>query len=310
MAKQSFIWTALPNGFTQDGKSVRVSALLSPRLEPQGDTKELSSFFPDWEDWPSTLANATFEIRYGGANVSIPANVTSGPNHVDTTLGAPDSQAWKALFKPDLFVRGFEFKDMSGNLILSYDTTWMASTVQYLYTKLAQNASDSLPVVSDFADDPDWIKLVSTVAQLDRHFSDRNTGLRDVRRHFEWFYQDRLTSTDDKMGETLARFQLFHTPPGKPEPLKHARTDDDRIEAQWMQFAKDPMPGGEEVANKLDFHQIVAAMISYPTVLRKLGLVVDFVIDAAVFAKSQDDLLSVSAKFVPGALKVPKTDDA
>ena len=308
MAKQSFVWTALPNGLSNDAKSVRVSVLLSPRLEPQGDPQALSSFFPEWQDWPATLAKATFEVMYGGATVSIPAGVTSGPNRVDTSLGAADSQAWKALFKKDLFVKGFEFKDLSGNLILSYDASWLSSAIQNLYAKMAKNAQDKLPVVSDFADDPDWIHLVSIVAQLDRHFMDRKTGLRDVSGHFARFYEDRLTH-EDKLAETLARFQLFHTPPAKPEPATHVRTDDPRIKAQWMQFEKTKMPKPEDLTKKLDFHQIVAAMNSYPTVLRRLGLVVDLVVDASLLPKSPDDLLSVSVKFAPGALSVPKSPD-
>ena len=55
MAKQSLIWTALPNGYSDDGASLRVSVLLSPRLDAEADAEVLKSFFPDWEDWPKTL---------------------------------------------------------------------------------------------------------------------------------------------------------------------------------------------------------------------------------------------------------------
>ena len=34
MAKQTTLWTALPNGYSDDGRSLRVSLLVSPRLEP------------------------------------------------------------------------------------------------------------------------------------------------------------------------------------------------------------------------------------------------------------------------------------
>src|SRR5262249_20207753 len=73
MARQSFIWTALPNGYTPDRAALRLSVMLSPRLDPQvppGQTKKLSTFFPDWEDWPQTLAAARFDIRYGGQTIS------------------------------------------------------------------------------------------------------------------------------------------------------------------------------------------------------------------------------------------------
>ena len=64
MAQQSFMWTALPNGYTPDGKSLRLSVLLSPRLDPahpdptSPSLPRLDSFYPDWEDWPSTIKKA------------------------------------------------------------------------------------------------------------------------------------------------------------------------------------------------------------------------------------------------------------
>ena len=36
MAKQTLVWTCLPNGLTEDGRGLRVSVLLSPRLDAQG----------------------------------------------------------------------------------------------------------------------------------------------------------------------------------------------------------------------------------------------------------------------------------
>ena len=102
MARQSLMWTALPNGYSTDGTSLRVSVLLSPRLEPQAQPNALSSFFPDWEDWPETLRTATFTIAMSsGGSVSIPLTQTTGPNRVDIShYGAPESAVWKALF-PD-----------------------------------------------------------------------------------------------------------------------------------------------------------------------------------------------------------------
>ena len=62
MPRQSLTWTALPNGYTADQTGIRLSVLLSPRLDIQDPTathKKLSVFFPDWEDWPKTLSNAS-----------------------------------------------------------------------------------------------------------------------------------------------------------------------------------------------------------------------------------------------------------
>ena len=56
MAKQTLNWTALPNGYDSDDRRLlRLSVLVSPRLEPDGGSSRLDQF-PDFVDWPATLA--------------------------------------------------------------------------------------------------------------------------------------------------------------------------------------------------------------------------------------------------------------
>ena len=71
MAKQTLMWTALPNGFTEDGLGLRVSLLLSPRLDPEAGEAMLKTFFPDFRDWPALLAreDTVFTVSYGGESV-------------------------------------------------------------------------------------------------------------------------------------------------------------------------------------------------------------------------------------------------
>src|SRR5262245_23677338 len=114
MARQSLMWTTLPNGLTPEGDGLRVSVMLSPRLDTLGDPPRLDSVFPDWRDWPATLAAATFTVHYNGGVATIPAAAMAGPSRVDPALGPPDSDVWNALFHAGTFVRPFEFKDLSG----------------------------------------------------------------------------------------------------------------------------------------------------------------------------------------------------
>ena len=307
MARQSLMWTTLPNGIAPDG-GLRVSVLLSPRLDPAGDPEELASFFPDWEDWPATLANATFRVDYGGATVAVPAAQTTGPDRVDTSLGAPDSDVWRALFFDDLIVRGFAFKDLADHHVLSYDATDVAGLIEGLYGKLARAADGHMPTVSAIVDDPDWRALVDAVGRLDELFSSEATGLRVPQRQFDLFRDTRL---DNVPMSTLARLQLFHTPPGRPEPrVRVPRTDDPRIEASWLEYAQADRPTKDQLASELDFHRVVAAMNAYPTLMRRLGLVVDLVLDRARFAPAPDAPLSTAVEFRAGALAVTRTPDA
>jgi hypothetical protein len=313
MAQQSFLWTALPNGFTPDGTGLRVSVLLSPRLEPQNLTPRLSSFFPDWKDWPTTLSKAKFTISYGGASVAIEATQTAGANRVDDSLGLPDSRCWQALFLDTLPVNSYQYKDLSNNGVLSYDTTAVASLVQGLYSNLARNADGNMPLVSDIADDSGWTAVVGAVRQIDRHFVNRETGLRDPRFQFAWFFDGGGqigTKGAARMAQVLGLFQLFHTPPATPKPVNHRRRDDPRISAGWLEYERAQLPDSKDIAKKFDFHQMISTMNSYPTLLRRLGLVVDFIVDSSAFRPSPDQLLSAAADFPPGALSVTSSRQA
>ena len=115
MAKQTLLWTALPNGYSPDGQSLRITALLSPRLDA-GAVGQLSSF-GDFLDWPATVRNSTFVVTFGGAPVSIAGNDTTSPSRVDATLGTPDSAAWTALLPGSTFVRGFAFESLAGRQV-------------------------------------------------------------------------------------------------------------------------------------------------------------------------------------------------
>ena len=117
MARQSFIWTALPNGYTADGSGLRLSVLLvAPARSARSDpATTLQTFFPDWEDWPKTLREARFDVTFNGVTVLLDADDTAGANRVDDRLGLADSAVWKALFNGDLLVKAFAYKDLSTN---------------------------------------------------------------------------------------------------------------------------------------------------------------------------------------------------
>ena len=79
MLKQSLIWTTLPNGVSDDGQSLRLSVLLSPRLtcDPADGTVWLHQY-PDFVNWPEFLSRSTFIVHFGGASVSVKANALHG----------------------------------------------------------------------------------------------------------------------------------------------------------------------------------------------------------------------------------------
>src|SRR4051812_33925667 len=313
MAKQSLMWTALPNGYTEDDRGLRVSLLLSPRLDPEGGKGVLKTFFPDFLDWPRVLARSdtVFTISYGAQSVKIAGDQLSGTSRIDEhyfgaafgpAFGWGDTTLWQELFSAATPVQKFEYQDLSDHQVLSYDTRAVHDVVRDLYRRLASTAGDAMPTIGKYLGDPGWKPLVEVARQLDDRprqrdthdrpqFVDQKTGLRDPRRMYAAFAKNRLTFNDALLSR-LARFELFHTPMMRPKPVVgRKRSDDPRIAANWLEYEKSALPKPEEFAKKIDFHQMVAAMNSYPVLLRKLGLVVDLIVDRDFFTFAADAAL-------------------
>ena len=287
-ARQSLVWTALPNGYTKDGASLRLSVLVSPRLDPKTDPQKLASF-TEWRDWPATLRQARFAVTCNGRTVTVAGD------KLDGRLALPDSSTWKALFTPDLFVRPYAFEDLSDRNVVSFDAGAVADVVKGLYVDLAGKAGDQLPLISELADrgHSPWAPLLFAVMNIDRG----GDGPPPV------------GSGGADLLATLQRFQTFHTPLAAPIERSEDRSDDKRIHTKWREYNSPPMPAPKDLTPSLDFHQIVSAMGSYPKLMRLMGLAVDMLIDASAFTPGADVALSVSVSFPAGVLATPKSAD-
>ena len=217
-----------------------------------------------------------------------------GADPLDDRIGVPDSAAWQALFGAALPVVAGEYVDHGAKTVVSYEAADLDALVADLYGSMAAAADGDLPTVTDVLGTAGWDGLVSDVGRIDerRHF-DPETGLRVTQRLFDEYREHRLQRLEGRAA-LLARAELFHTPPSRQDDVvARARDDDARIDATWRQHAKTALPTPDELAARLDFHRIVGAMSSYPTVLRRLGLVVDLVLPRDAFADSADAALSV-----------------
>jgi len=292
VASQTVLWTPLPNRYTADGGSLRLSLLASPRLVPDGAPGTLDAF-PDFLDWPASVSASTFTVTLGASGVTLSGEEISG------AVALPDSATWRALFPPATIVFPFAFRDLSSNAVVSYDAVAMDDLARSLYGGLARSAEGRLPAVSELLDDLGWGELVDAVAANDRSFANHDTGLRDPVRGFDLARQEQGMRGDVSAGlaVTLARFVTFHTPPSTPRTVERARTDDERITTRTLEYERTELPAATDFAERIDFHQIVSAANQYPTLLRRLGLVVDFVLDPATFSPAADALLAVSVEW-------------
>jgi hypothetical protein len=309
MATQSIIWTAMPNGRNQN-KELKISVLMSPRLDAEAASPQLSSF-ADFVDWPQTLTGCQFTLHFNGQSVNVRGDQIRGDARLDTSYGRADSALWGLMFPANTQVKGFVFKDMTAKKVLSYNVAKMALRQALLYRSLALKADDQLPQIASLLSDPAWSSLIDDVISVDRAFGSEAADQmgRDVGRQFtdfiEGFKQSGLKSTQ----QDWAQFQLFHTPLGAQSSQSYQGLSDkpEKSKTQWRTTKRYPLPTAAQLTTLYDFHQVVAAMNQYPSLLRRLGLVVDFIVAADGFSPSPDGLLRVEVTLPVSRSRKPVT---
>lgn len=311
MAKQTTLWTALPNGYTEDRRSLRISLLVTPRLEPDADRRLRA--FPDFVDWPATLLQTRFELSFGGGpTVTIKGNDFAGRTRIDDRLGLPDSGIWQALFPPNTRVHGFEYRDLSDHSVLSYPAADLDEAIRGLYSDLAASTLDQLPTAATFLNNMKWAELLDAVQDHDDRYTDKrkNSGIRDTRRQFREFVNEPQLFKKRDLQTSLARFELFHTPPAPPKVGRYAgaKPEEAKSAAEWLEYEQTPLPQPGDFRDKIDFHRMVSAMNQYPTLLRLLGLVVDVLVSRDQFNPAASAPLSARVHLPPATPGVSRPD--
>jgi hypothetical protein len=287
MPQQSIIWTVLPNGLSDDGKSVRFSVLVSPRLDVQQAPKTLKSF-ADFADWPATLAKTSFTLRVDSTDVVMDAS------NIDASIGTPDSKVWKALFPESTNILPIKIRDRSNDTVVSYDTVQLHSVLSTIYGQLTETAGSGLPSLETLLSNAGIKAVVDSIEAIDDDTFDKNRGVQK----FPEMFTDIKNGNHKKygpLGAKLAEFQLFHTPANEIVTKTVTPEEDPRTRVKWQHAKPTELTEAQAVAS-IDFHQIVAAMNQYPTLLRKLGLVLDFVVPTTKVPKRASLGLSVTAK--------------
>lgn len=143
MPNEDIVWTVLPNGVSADGKRLRLSIVVSPRMTGV-DTVGDSVF----HDWPArTLDALTFRVQFkGGPTVTAtPPAETAGPS--------ADSGAWSALFPGDFPVNPYTFTDLSHKSVRSFPTRKVVAYLTKLYQDVAVNSPEKMPSPKNYGFD-------------------------------------------------------------------------------------------------------------------------------------------------------------
>jgi len=240
---QQVIWTAIPNGVTGPSGSqvLHVTAYVSPRLmSDQAPMQDLSNW-PLWTDWPSEVAN----------NLTLFVQLGSG-SQIEATRDPAiplDSEAWQKLFPPDSPVRPYDFDDRFKGLdtrrIRSIPLSAIQDFVKTHYTDIAVDpkTASGFPSAND---------LVSVFGPLS-FASSRTENI--AKQHIEDLLDE--AKAIGALGTAQLNFlqaKMYHTVYDK------VRLPHDKL---------------QPTVEAVDFHQALSSLNDHPTLLRRLGLVID-----------------------------------
>lgn len=258
---QRVMWTVLPNGRDPESGRLRVSVLVAPQLTLiSPPAPERLDEFPDFLDWPAILADAEFKLDFAGDGVDL------------EQVSKPDGETWRAMFPPATFVRSREFQDMRGMQVLSFPAATVHDHIQGFYANVAAGGGLVRPAVDDLRND----------------LSELADGVPPPREVLRLVAEDGAKSLKTSLQGAYALHETFHTPLEQIVDQTYSKQGDTdpREDARWRSRRLTPLPDPNAYAQMIDFHRIVSSMNQHRTLLRRLGLVIDFLADEDAFNPS------------------------
>jgi hypothetical protein len=323
MAQQRIVWTVLPHGRFEKGKlagRLRVSIIASPRLTPQTAMEQVLKAFPEWANWPETLAKVKFQLRIG---VQPPVDLQP--------VSAADAVLWARLLPPQTPVAGFVFKDMSKVNLRSYAVRNVLDLMRRHYGTLAAQSAGTHPTLLPWKHaHPD---LKGMLTELGTRTQTINLGDRQIEvplPGFDRFFDDKskegvenrlrarvfgknstyraaavgISADGEGNPQTGPTFPMRVLPPDWSNPtgggpdapiMSQFSSAAEYTLYQANRFYRREPPSDAQLAMRrpdlanvpppppvpdYDFHRIVASYADYPELLRRLGLVIDCALPA------------------------------
>ncbi|MEI7556740.1 hypothetical protein [Candidatus Chlorohelix sp.] len=270
------IFTTLPQGVLHKGLDLPVSALLSPRLV--GDSTVLGTY-PLMLNWTQLLKDSGMELVFecAGKTLSVP---------IDTAPLRPD--LWHALFKENTPVIPFTFEDLSDSFVPSYPSRLALTAIKGIY----QQAGVELALPREGNQERQGRNISRYLEGLQINWDDKKSReLRDKWRRLQRNLFLRLKDGGRlSVGVGLVSQNAKVGADGLPDAtqLPQPGTTDSKslhkyVAEQFAVFHHMPQPDLEKTPDLtkkdaeqvLDFHKVIAALSSYPDLLRLLGLAVD-----------------------------------
>jgi hypothetical protein len=260
LAEQSIVWTALPNGTTDGGKTLVLSVHASPRLSYTTKNPKLVkmpeyvalSDYPDFLDWASH--DITFTVRLG-----------SHPPFEAAPRSARRADLWQAVFTPSARVRPYSWEkvwiDPAEHRLQSYPVSRLRAFVSGMYGTVAHQSPLDWPALevlgrAGFSEVPAAAGAFGTFVP--------GGSLGEVLASIDHLYDRRVGAIPPEAATTpaqeIAMAGVFLA------PFQMPLTEQTKAEAKFRPHPQPP---------SFEFHQAVSLLCNHPPLARLLGLVFD-----------------------------------
>ena len=334
--------TVIPNGV--DAGNLRVSVLLSPQLKPACNTTLAN--FPLFQDWPQTINALAFQVMVTGMRTPIPVQpLALSPLDSNLWKAIFPSTLFVRQYQFDQGETTQENKHFI--MPLRERNLFRYKIKQDLYQHVAIQSPTRLPAKPFVMDRLEGAGILEKApSRIPGQFDYRFRGsLQNPIQEF-LLNQDKLIQRELQLAPGLkpqggaAIPNLPKNPNlgtiqsravGQTGAVSKRRVpllrDSDNIRAATgmtikqfefsefrafmhkpeQPFIRSKLPGINDWKNIIDFHQIVASLGDYPEIMRRLGLVLDFIIPAAGVPATGLVSIQVTKGLPPGSLISPST---
>jgi hypothetical protein len=267
--EQHINWTVLPAGLSDDGTLARVSVFVAPRLHTPDGTSGTLADFPDFLRWPEKVTAATFEFATADGTVTppVPAPFT-GPLVPQGPV--PDTDLWTSLFHEGTQLEPYSC-DAPTRSMRSYSAQEVRTFTKGIYAKAAKESPEAPPPTQDL-------------------LTSQHTEHAHADTHITLGPRDRVDPPQ------LAQLAMFHSPSGSaPSAARRPSAGAESLAGEEPMSGGQPQDGQERSTRPppTDFHTMLTSFGDHPLLLRRLGLVLDFVLPVGLPDSAGQRLLTV-----------------
>ncbi len=256
---QKLIITTCPWKDYKSGKWM-LSAMINVQLETPAETTLAA--FPDILKWMEKVQQALFYVQWNNGT----------PVELKPVTAKWNPALYEKLFHSGIKVKGFGTPNLSAIKIKSYPVKHISNFIFDTYKEVGNLKMNEMPKASFYTKEYTKLSPISKVT-LTQTNPITNTNRRITRADFIKKGHGGLTEVKQKLaGEKVI--------PYKQQP--NLTTDIGQLHNYFAKNENKIVKGPAAIAPKeFEYHDVFSVITSYPVILRKLGLVIDFVLPAA-----------------------------